>query len=284
MRRRGRRRSACRHRWNWDRPGWRICAAWPPTIRCARFRRCRAWRPATTSRPSSRCAAPRSGTSAIVIDGSPTQLLMHAIRGANDSGSIAMINTDVLSRAALFGGPHPRPHGDWLGATLEFDVARRQRAIGPGLRAADQRHERVGRLRRAARPPAIAGRGWCRCARATWTGWSARSTRTSDSTIGFSDAQVEARLRPHAATAASVLRRRSAMRRIATRTPASPTACTRRGRAACWDRSRWRYATPRAVSDAASHRSSATIFEHRGVVGQHLADGRHRLVFWRGDV
>ena len=54
-----------RHRrWNWDPPGSRICAASPPTIRCARCRRCPASRPATTFRPSSRCAARRSGTSA----------------------------------------------------------------------------------------------------------------------------------------------------------------------------------------------------------------------------
>ena len=33
-----------------------------------------------------------------------------------------MINTDVLSRGALLAGPHPQRHGDWLGATLEFDV------------------------------------------------------------------------------------------------------------------------------------------------------------------
>ncbi len=58
----------------------------------------------------------------IVIDGTATPVLFHAVRGADDTGSIAMINTDVLGHASLSSGPHPRRHGDWLGATLEFDV------------------------------------------------------------------------------------------------------------------------------------------------------------------
>jgi hypothetical protein len=43
----------------------------------------------------------------VVIDGTPAPLLLHAVRAAGDSGSIAMINSDVLQRAALFAGPHP---------------------------------------------------------------------------------------------------------------------------------------------------------------------------------
>ena len=55
-----------------------------------------------------------------------------------------------------------------------------------------QRHERVGRRRRPDRPSASAARGWSRSARATSTGWSARSSRAVDSTIGFTDAQGKA--------------------------------------------------------------------------------------------
>ena len=58
----------------------------------------------------------------LVIDGTPAPVLLHAVRGAEDTGSIAMINSDVLSRATLLTGPHALRHGDWLGATLEFDV------------------------------------------------------------------------------------------------------------------------------------------------------------------
>jgi hypothetical protein len=58
----------------------------------------------------------------IVIDGTPTQLLLHAIRGTSETGSVSMINTDVLSHASLLAGPHSRQDGDWLGATVQFEI------------------------------------------------------------------------------------------------------------------------------------------------------------------
>src|SRR6185503_17248090 len=58
----------------------------------------------------------------MVIDGVSTPLLFHTVRGTEDTGSIAMINTDVLGRAALSVGSQAQRHGDWLGATLEFDI------------------------------------------------------------------------------------------------------------------------------------------------------------------
>src|SRR5436190_1921009 len=58
----------------------------------------------------------------IVIDGTATPLLLHTIRNTNDTGSIAMINTDMLGSASLLAGPHPQRQGDWLGATLDFGM------------------------------------------------------------------------------------------------------------------------------------------------------------------
>jgi hypothetical protein len=57
-----------------------------------------------------------------VIDSTATPLLFHSVQGVADTGSIAMLNTDVVSRGALIVGPHTERHGDWVGATLEFDM------------------------------------------------------------------------------------------------------------------------------------------------------------------
>ncbi len=58
----------------------------------------------------------------IVLDGTATPLLLHTVRSTNDTGSIAMINSDVLDRASLMAGAHPQRQGDWLGATLDFGL------------------------------------------------------------------------------------------------------------------------------------------------------------------
>ena len=55
-------------------------------------------------------------------DGTATPLLLHMVRSTNDTGSIAMINSDVLDRASLMAGAHPQRQGDWLGATLDFGL------------------------------------------------------------------------------------------------------------------------------------------------------------------
>ena len=57
-----------------------------------------------------------------VIDGVATPLLVHTVKGRNDTGSVAMINTDVLDSAALLAGAQPQRDGNWLGGTLKFTV------------------------------------------------------------------------------------------------------------------------------------------------------------------
>jgi hypothetical protein len=58
----------------------------------------------------------------VVIDGTPTSLMLHTVRGEENTGSIAMLNTDVLQSVTLLSGAHGRRYGDWLGATLDVNV------------------------------------------------------------------------------------------------------------------------------------------------------------------
>jgi 5-hydroxyisourate hydrolase-like protein (transthyretin family) len=126
----------------------------------------------------------------IVTDDMVTPLLLHQVRGAGDTGSIAMINTDVISRASLLSGPHPLRHGDWIGATMEFDLREGSRdraalrAAVSGTSASTVIEGPIGPAKRGS---------WLVSMRKSYIDWLIRKLEpTIDSTIGFSDMQSKA--------------------------------------------------------------------------------------------
>jgi hypothetical protein len=124
----------------------------------------------------------------IVLDGVPTASLIHAVRGREDTGSVAIINTDVLSRAALFAGPHPQRHGDWIGATLDFGLrdGSRDRA---GFRAAVSGTSASAVLEGPIGPDKKGS--WLVSVRKSYLDWLIRKIDPDvDSTVGFSDASA----------------------------------------------------------------------------------------------
>jgi hypothetical protein len=125
----------------------------------------------------------------IVLDGTPTASLMHAVRGREDTGSVAMINTDVLSRAGLFAGPHPQRHGDWIGATLDFDLREGSRDRA-GFRAAISGTSASAVFEG---PLTSSRRGsWLVSVRKSYLDWLIRKLEPDiDSTVGFGDAQAK---------------------------------------------------------------------------------------------
>ncbi len=56
------------------------------------------------------------------FEGVSTPLLVHTVQGVQDSGSIAMVNGDVLEEIALAPGSYPQRHGNHTGAELNFLV------------------------------------------------------------------------------------------------------------------------------------------------------------------
>jgi hypothetical protein len=216
----------------------------------------------------------------IVMDGTPSALLMHSVQSANDSGSIAMINSDILSRGALFGGPHARPHGDWLGATLEFDVREgsRDRATWrmaiSGTSASTVLEGPIGRGRRGS---------WLVSLRKSYIDWLIRKIDPSvDSTIGFSDGQakfvydVTSRHQIQVFTVFGDATYREQQTGLANGLQRARSRNTLTSVA-------WRYAHERAI---VTQRLSAirASFRNRGLVGQRLADGLTTSIIWRGDV
>jgi hypothetical protein len=123
----------------------------------------------------------------LVIDDTPSPLLLHAVRGRDDTGSLAMVNADLLERASLLSGPHTQRHGEWIGATLEF-----------GLRSGsrDRPHVRGTVSGTSAAivlegPLGQGGRGaWLFSVRKSYVDWLIRKLDPEIvSTIGFTDAQ-----------------------------------------------------------------------------------------------
>lgn len=216
----------------------------------------------------------------LVIDGTSTPLLFHTVRGTENTGSIAMINTDVLARAALSVGPQARRHGDWLGATLEFDVREgsRDRTVVRGAVSGTSASFVIDG------PIGGAKRGsWLVSARRSYVDWLIRKIDPDiDSTIGFADGTLkvaydvtptqqlqllvvagEATYRKPTATGANEMRR-------ATSTSVLASAA-------------WRYASQRVLLQ---QRLSLVTnrFVGSGLLRQVRAEGDARALVWRGDL
>lgn len=56
------------------------------------------------------------------FEGVSTPLLVHTVQRLFDSGSLAMVNGDVLEEVSLLNGAYPQRHGDRLGAEIDFHM------------------------------------------------------------------------------------------------------------------------------------------------------------------
>jgi hypothetical protein len=126
----------------------------------------------------------------LVIDDVPSPMLMHAVRGRDDTGSLSMISADVLDRASLLSGPHPRRHGDWLGASVEFGVRE-------GSRDRPQLRTQISGTNAsvvAEGPIGLNKKGaWVASVRKSYVDWLVRKLDPEiESTIGFTDGQAKA--------------------------------------------------------------------------------------------
>jgi hypothetical protein len=109
----------------------------------------------------------------LAIDGVDSPLLFHTVRGVNDTGSLAFINTDVLSGAALMAGAYPQRAGAYLGARVDFTTrdGARDRVRGRALfSASGVTAVAEGPLGRG-RPDGQARASWMVAARKSYLGW-----------------------------------------------------------------------------------------------------------------
>jgi hypothetical protein len=216
----------------------------------------------------------------VVIDGTATPFLLHTVRSTNDTGSIAMINSDVLDRASLMAGAHPQRHGDWLGATLDFGLregSRDQvqlRGAASATTASLVLEGPVGRARRGS---------WLTSIRKSYIDWLIRKIYPSiDGTLGFSDLQskIAYDVTPRQQVQFAVIAGDAAFRNDKASAANGIHLADSKSVLASTE---WRYTHPVwLVSQRLSFVGSR--FQDLGLSGQELGRGYARSVIWRGDV
>jgi hypothetical protein len=216
----------------------------------------------------------------VVMDGTPTQLLLHAIHGVDDGGSVAMINSDILSGATLFAGPHARQHGDWLGATLDFDVREGSRdrlgarAAVSGTSASGVFEGPIGSTHRGS---------WLVSVRKSYLDWLVRQIEPGvSSAIGFTDGQAKLVFDLTPSQQLQFLTVAGDAEYQDPEATSSNDLKTANSRSVLASAS-WRLLHPWAVFN---QRVSfvANDFVNHGAVGQRLAEGHTTQVIWRGDI
>ncbi len=130
----------------------------------------------------------------LAIDGVDSALLFHTVRGINDTGSLALINSDILEEATLLSGAYPQRLGSHLGARLDFrtrDGARdrlRVRALVSGSATTTVVEGPLGGGSKGS---------WLVAGRKSYIDWILRRVDTSiEGTFGFVDGQAKLTLTP----------------------------------------------------------------------------------------
>jgi hypothetical protein len=126
----------------------------------------------------------------VTLDGIPSALLVHTVHQARDTGSLAMINSDVLEGASVLFGSYPQRYGNRTGSQVEFRMregsrARRQIRVAVSAIAASAVAEGpIGRSRRGS---------WLITGRKSYIDWVIhRVDPSTTGTFGFVDTQAKA--------------------------------------------------------------------------------------------
>jgi len=124
------------------------------------------------------------------IDGVASRWLVHTVRGVDDTGSVSLINGDVLERITLESGAYPQEFGDRLGAWMATDIregsrdrlAVRGSLSGTGASAVFEAP--IGHQRRGS---------WLVSARQSYLDWLLRHISDESAIVfGFTDVQAKA--------------------------------------------------------------------------------------------
>ncbi len=126
----------------------------------------------------------------VTLDGIPGALLVHTVRQARDTGSLAMLNSDVLEGASVLFGSYPQRYGNRTGSQVDFRMregsrARRQVRVAVSAIAASAVAEGpLGAARRGS---------WLVTARKSYIDWLIhRIDPETTGTFGFIDTQAKA--------------------------------------------------------------------------------------------
>ena len=214
----------------------------------------------------------------ISIDGVDTPLLFHTVRGVQDTGSLALINTDILESASLLAGPHPERLNAHLGSRLDFttrDGARDRLRVRGLLSASAASMVLEG-------PFASQKAGWLVSIRKSYIDWLLRKVdATTDATFGFTDGQAKLSvdLTPRQSLRASFIAGRSVLREnddppdVNTLDPA--TSMTQIGNL------QWRFTPSARFTTQQQVYAVHAAYRNRVADGRTREEGSDRDVTWR---
>jgi hypothetical protein len=123
------------------------------------------------------------------VEGFATPFLLHTVRAIEDranSGSVAMINSDILEDVTLLNGSYPQRHGNRTGAEVDFrlrDGARDRNRLRVGISGTNASAVLEGPLGSKARG------SWLLSARKSYLDLLVRRLREEGLTFAFSDVQ-----------------------------------------------------------------------------------------------
>ncbi|HSC29166.1 MAG TPA: TonB-dependent receptor, partial [Vicinamibacterales bacterium] len=124
----------------------------------------------------------------VSLDGLSVPWPLHLVRGRDDTGSIALVNSDVLDSVTLAPAAYPQRAGARTGAWIDF-------GLREGSRTTPRFHGAVGATNAAAvaEGPIAGGRGsWLAAVRKSYLDWLLRALSEEDGTttaFGFLDTQ-----------------------------------------------------------------------------------------------
>jgi hypothetical protein len=130
------------------------------------------------------------GRLSVTLDGIPSSLLVHTVHRARDTGSLAMLNSDILEGASVLFGSYPQRYGNRTGSQVDFRMRE-------GSRARQQYRVAVSAIAASAvaeGPIGSARRGsWLVTGRKSYIDWLIhRIDPETTGTFGFVDAQAKA--------------------------------------------------------------------------------------------
>jgi hypothetical protein len=127
----------------------------------------------------------------LTVDGFSTPFLLHTVRAIEDkssSGSVAMINSDILDEVTLLSGGYPQRFGNRTGAETDFRLRegsrerRHARVAVSGTNASGVFEGPIGGTRRGS---------WLASVRQSYLNLVVRQLRDAGLEFGFSDAQAK---------------------------------------------------------------------------------------------
>ena len=214
----------------------------------------------------------------IAIDGVDSPLLFHTVRGVQDTGTLALLNSDVLQSASLLAGPHPQRFNSHLGSRLDFTTrdGARDRVRVRGLLSASAAST-------VWEGPAGARAGWLFAIRKSYIDRLVRQIDPlADTTFGFTDGQAKLTvdLTPRQTLRASLIAGRSSLRE--TDDPPDANTLDPAMNHTLIGNVQWRFSPSARFSTTQQVYVIKSRYRNRVFDGRTREQGSDRDVTWRG--